>query len=568
MPQNMEDMMMRRPGGPAASYNENEMKRADGVPAGSDPMAAIQRATGLNITMNDLVTAQNQETASRGMDVLTPDEAAQLNDNYVRIDPEKDAQREARERIEREVRASENETLTMLDNVLAEEEARDQRIAETLKDEQKREELYQGTPQEQAAQKTTYVPEMHDEGKPAAMKAARTARAPIDENNTPTADVDDLVPAYDYEEEEEEITAVENEADDVKKPDPEDREEYLNYLKGLRIVEHGEEETEDSFVRTVRDKAVMDPVDSGRYKPKIVGDQAFINAINKYKKDNFRIVSIPLVNSGFSVDIVGTGAVDLQLLYSAVDQNTLAVDYELEKMRTIIKNVVGVHPKIDRNELRNMIHFADYQLMAYAHIAATLKDIELIHTCDECGKDFHIVSKSSDLILNLDEMSEKMREIKNSNDVNDHSLMTKDIQLTTKSGFKVSLGHPSYSEYIQYMTELKRLLTEMDTPVGTRIQTLSEILPFIRLVILPNGVYTNNLFQRYMAMGMLTEDDYDDVLKAIEKMREQIIVPRFGIKKVVCPHCRKANSDIAYTDLNNLLFFHITVTRLLNQTDR
>ena len=312
----------------------------------------------------------------------------------------------------------------------------------------------------------------------------------------------------------------------------------------------------------------MDPVDSGRYKPKIVGDQAFINAINKYKKDNFRIVSIPLVNSGFSVDIVGTGAVDLQLLYSAVDQNTLAVDYELEKMRTIIKNVVGVHPKIDRNELRNMIHFADYQLMAYAHIAATLKDIELIHTCDECGKDFHIVSKSSDLILNLDEMSEKMREIKNSNDVNDHSLMTKDIQLTTKSGFKVSLGHPSYSEYIQYMTELKRLLTEMDTPVGTRIQTLSEILPFVRLVILPNGVYTNNLFQRYMAMGMLTEDDYDDVLKAIEKMREQIIVPRFGIKKVVCPHCRKANSDIAYTDLNNLLFFHITVTRLLNQTDR
>lgn len=568
MPQNMEDMMMRRPGGPAASYNENEMKRADGVPAGSDPMAAIQRATGLNITMNDLVAAQNQEAASRGMDVLTPDEAAQLNDNYVRIDPEKDAQREARERIEREVRASENETLTMLDNVLAEEEARDQRIAETLKDEQKREELYQGTPQEQAAQKTTYVPEMHDEGKPAAMKAARTARAPIDENNTPTADVDDLVPAYDYEEEEEEITAVENEADDVKKPDPEDREEYLNYLKGLRIVEHGEEETEDSFVRTVRDKAVMDPVDSGRYKPKIVGDQAFINAINKYKKDNFRIVSIPLVNSGFSVDIVGTGAVDLQLLYSAVDQNTLAVDYELEKMRTIIKNVVGVHPKIDRNELRNMIHFADYQLMAYAHIAATLKDIELIHTCDECGKDFHIVSKSSDLILNLDEMSEKMREIKNSNDVNDHSLMTKDIQLTTKSGFKVSLGHPSYSEYIQYMTELKRLLTEMDTPVGTRIQTLSEILPFVRLVILPNGVYTNNLFQRYMAMGMLTEDDYDDVLKAIEKMREQIIVPRFGIKKVVCPHCRKANSDIAYTDLNNLLFFHITVTRLLNQTDR
>ena len=568
MPQNMEDMMMRRPGGPAASYNENEMKRADGVPAGSDPMAAIQRATGLNITMNDLVASQNQEAASRGMDVLTPDEAAQLNDNYVRIDPEKDAQREARERIEREVRASENETLTMLDNVLAEEEARDQRIAETLKDEQKREELYQGTPQEQAAQKTTYVPEMHDEGKPAAMKAARTARAPIDENNTPTADVDDLVPAYDYEEEEEEITAVENEADDVKKPDPEDREEYLNYLKGLRIVEHGEEETEDSFVRTVRDKAVMDPVDSGRYKPKIVGDQAFINAINKYKKDNFRIVSIPLVNSGFSVDIVGTGAVDLQLLYSAVDQNTLAVDYELEKMRTIIKNVVGVHPKIDRNELRNMIHFADYQLMAYAHIAATLKDIELIHTCDECGKDFHIVSKSSDLILNLDEMSEKMREIKNSNDVNDHSLMTKDIQLTTKSGFKVSLGHPSYSEYIQYMTELKRLLTEMDTPVGTRIQTLSEILPFVRLVILPNGVYTNNLFQRYMAMGMLTEDDYDDVLRAIEKMREQIIVPRFGIKKVICPHCRKANSDIAYTDLNNLLFFHITVTRLLNQTDR
>jgi hypothetical protein len=74
------------------------------------------------------------------------------------------------------------------------------------------------------------------------------------------------------------------------------------------------------------------------------------------------------------------------------------------------------------------------------------------------------------------------------------------------------------------------------------------------------------LYQRYIALGVLNESDYDDVVNAIAEMRKKILVPQFGISKVVCPHCGKVNTNITYRDLNDLLFFHITVTRLLNQT--
>ena len=194
--------------------------------------------------------------------------------------------------------------------------------------------------------------------------------------------------------------------------------------------------------------------------------------------------------------------------------------------------------------------------------------MELIHTCDECGKDFHIVCNSGDLILNMDELREKMHLIRNASTIQENSLMATDMKMTTTSGFAINLGHPSYSEYIQYLTEMKRLVTELPSTESTRLTTLTEILPFIRSIDMPNGVHTNSLYQRYLAVGLLSEDDYTEMTDAIASMRKKIITPRFGVKKVSCPHCHKVNTDISYRDLNDLLFFHITVTRLLKQTEK
>lgn len=569
---NMDSIMRHVP-----QYDTKDMLIREGVPAGSDPMAAIQRATGLNIRPEDLQTTSSmtrgQSNPSRTMDVLTPDEAAQLNETYYKVDPQAQATRERIEHMDRLAAEGTNKTMSMLQDALSEEEQREARIAETLRDEDKVRELYQSDIPGGQTAKVSYTPDLPENDQRVDIPNLhprdinQVQRTQVDSGSASTAEIDDLVPAYDFEDD---TTPPEAEDTSNQRPTPnQSEEEYAEYLRGLKTVSHGEEETDDSLVRTVRDRVNMTTVDSGRVsKSKIVGDQAFLNAITKYKKDNFRTVSIPLVNSGFTVDIVGTGAVDLTLLYSAVDQNTLAVDYELEKMRTVIRNVVGTSPKIDRNDLRNMIHFADYQLMAYAHIAGTLKDVELIHTCDECGKDFHIISKSSDLVLNMDELRPKMQQIRSSSNIKEHSLMATDQKMTTKSGFCVNLGHPSYSEYIMYLTEMKRLVTDLPATESTRLTTLTEVLPFIRSVDLPNGIHTNSLYQRYLAIGMLSEVDYNELIEAIEAMRKKIVMPRFGIKRVSCPHCRKINTDISYRDLNDLLFFHITVTRLLNQTDK
>lgn len=567
--QNLGDIVQRRD-----TYAEDEIKVTQGVPAGSDPLAAINQATGLHMKMEDLTsTAQQNRPAqveekkpSGNLRALTPDEAAQLNETYERVDPNAQAFKDQIDHIDKLAADSVNKTVDMLKESLAEEEAREARLGATLEDEDKRRELYQNDDSEEDDRKVTYSPTIGGDSAADPHQVANIQRTKID-STSPVADTDDLVPAYDFEED-----AAPPEAENTaeKRPTPDQTEEdYAEYLRGLETIKIGDKETDNSIVQTVRSRSNMTPVDSGRMsKSKIVGDQAFLNAINKYKKDNFRTVSVPLVNSGFTVDIVGTGEIDLTLLYSAVDQNTLAVDYELEKMRTVIRNVVGTNPKIDRNDLRNMIHFADYQLMAFAHISATLKDVELIHTCDECGKDFHIVCNSGDLILNMDELREKMHLIRNASTIQENSLMATDMKMTTTSGFAINLGHPSYSEYIQYLTEMKRLVTELPSTESTRLTTLTEILPFIRSIDMPNGVHTNSLYQRYLAVGLLSEDDYTEMTDAIASMRKKIITPRFGVKKVSCPHCHKVNTDISYRDLNDLLFFHITVTRLLKQTEK
>ena len=53
--ENMENIMQRRP-----QYGDDEIRIARGVPAGSDPTAAIKAATGLDINLEDLQDSSKQ----------------------------------------------------------------------------------------------------------------------------------------------------------------------------------------------------------------------------------------------------------------------------------------------------------------------------------------------------------------------------------------------------------------------------------------------------------------------------------------------------------------------------
>lgn len=520
----------------------------------------------------DQVNVVNQPRPSGGMRMLTPEELAQLAGGQqiteTPIDVEAELEEKQNEKVRRLTEEPQNRMASMFEEAMKSEEERVERLDNTLDDDERRAELFKGTEMERKSKTVNYESSYESNANDAEEKpTANTSVKREIPRSAEEINFDEFAPSYDDDEEEEEPKA-ENKQNEARPNINDSEEEYAEYIRNLETIQYASAEDEPSVVATVKDRPNVTPVSSGRLnKTKNMQDSSFLSAVNKFKKDSFRTVSVPLVNSGFTVDIVGSGAVDLTLLYSVADSNISSADYELEKMKTVMRNVVGTHPKVGKDNLRNMIHYIDYQLMAYAHVAATLKDIETIQTCPECGNDYHIVCKSSDLILNMDELRERMNAIKNTDNINDYSLMMKDQEFTTTDGFMVQLGHPSYADYIQYLTELKSMNESMNQVELTMLSRVVESLPFIRSVTMPNGVHTSSLYQRFIALGLLTEKDLRDLQAEITKMSEAIIMPQFGIKRVTCPCCGKVNTNIAFNNLDDLLFFHIMVTRLLNQTD-
>lgn len=521
----------------------------------------------------DQVNVVNQPRPSGGMRMLTPEELAQLSGGQqvmeTPIDVEAELEEKQNEKVRRFAEEPKNNMANMFEEAMKSEEERVERLENTLDNDESRAELFKGTEMERKS-KTVNYESSYDSDVVSEDTERRVTNNQVKREIPRSAEeinFDEFAPSYDDDEEEEE-PKVQDKQNEARPNINDSEEEYAEYIRNLETIHYAAAEEEPSVVTTVKDRPNVTPVSSGRLnKTKNMQDSSFLSAVNKFKKDSFRTVSVPLVNSGFTVDIVGSGAVDLTLLYSVADSNISSADYELEKMKTVMRNVVGTHPKVGKDNLRNMIHYIDYQLMAYAHVAATLKDIETIQTCPECGNDYHIVCKSSDLILNMDELRERMNAIKNTDNINDYSLMMKDQEFTTTDGFMVQLGHPSYADYIQYLTELKTMNESMNQVELTMLSRVVESLPFIRSVTMPNGVHTSSLYQRFIALGLLTEKDLRDLQAEITKMSEAIIMPQFGIKRVTCPCCGKVNTNIAFNNLDDLLFFHIMVTRLLNQTD-
>lgn len=534
-----------------------------------DPSKMLQAATGLSIDPDALrpvsVPDRPVEDDTSGMRMLTPEEAAQFGQGQ-RIDVDAEGAAERNARADQILSAQANNMNSLLEGALSAEQERFDRHTEVFEDPAKLQEVMASPDGEGPSKKVRYVPPMED-----GESIIRRDDEDFIEREDSDSTGDELLPSYD-DTSEPEAQAEKTETEKKTRPEPtgdplQDDKAYRDWVKSLVTV-HTDSDPKPSIITTVRDRAVIEPVVNKNKAARILGDQAFLNSINKFKKDNFRTVSVPLVNSGFVVDIVGTGSVDLTLLYSSVDETTSAVDYEVEKMKTIFKSVVGTTPKVESTRLSNMIHFADYQLMAYAHMAATLDEVESLHDCHECGNDFHVLANTSDLLLNMSELRERMEQIRAADRIEDYSLLAMDQKMTTNSGFELILGHPSYSDHIKYLSDLRTLSKSMNGLEIERIRQIQGVLPYIRKIKMPNGNSTNTLYQKYLALGMLADDDMDVLTKTVRKMSDRILTPQFGIRSVRCPHCGKVHTDIKQDNLNELLFFHFTVSRLTKPIDQ
>ena len=463
---------------------------------------------------------------------------------------EQDAIRAHTERIKENEKA---DVEAMFDPVFASEEDRLKRLEATFalpKDDPRRKELFEGFKTDaQVAERSVTVEDVKESDR--ILKGVGGF------------DPDELMPSYTLDDKE--ADADTPKVEEKKEPTPDDdEEEYAEFVRNLPTATI--EPFPDSPVTRTRMPQVNEvPSDWKKKKnSQMLGDQAFMNAVTRFKKERFGVVRAILPNSGFSVDVVGTGVVDMQDLYMNVSRHTKMYDYQMEQMRVLINNVVGTSPKVDPKILGTKIHYRDADMLAWAHICATLQTVEVVGNCTECGLAFRSTVDPRELLLNLDELAERRDMIDRADSIDDVSLMANYRVITSSDGMEITLGHPSFTNEFGILKNFVTYYNNMDPQTAYRFSSKLDTMYMIRKIILPNGIPANSLLQIFIALGMLSQEDMKLVDDEIEQMQKQIIRPKFGIRNARCPHCGKISGDIPYESMVNLLFMHTQVSEYLN----
>lgn len=294
-------------------------------------------------------------------------------------------------------------------------------------------------------------------------------------------------------------------------------------------------------------------------KDTVLSDKSFLTSLNKVKKSLFSTITIPLLNSGFFAEVQGGGIMDMLQLYRDKLADTSNMEYDLERMKTFVRSIRTTTPSIPSESIISSIHESDYQLLALAYASATVKTLTQPNTCEHCNADFKIEMRPMDTILNIDEINERTQKLRNSNGLQG-SLLSDVHEVSTEYGLKVTLGHPTFLDYLKRMESL-RVVIENDKTEGYKFASNIKIVSMIRQIELPNGVKTSNAYQIYKAMSLFDESLYELIDAKILEMQKDLIIPQFGIKKVDCPVCGKTVENINIGAIDDLIFFHIMVTQ-------
>lgn len=325
---------------------------------------------------------------------------------------------------------------------------------------------------------------------------------------------------------------------------------------------------EKPAVRMLRDPAAprVRTVNANR-SSRAIGDQAFDNLVSNFKRDNCGVVSVPLVNSGFCVDMVGSGVVDVETLYGPLDRNADPRQYRISQMKTVIRNIAGTYPPVEKRSIMSMIHRYDFDLMVFGHVCATIRTVQTAITCPKCGANFRVECDTANLLLNENEIMEKRAIIETAERAEDNSLLATRREVETSDGFVISIGHPTYYEYMRMLENYPTMTERMDEVEKRRFDTMSNMMAMIRSIRFPNGAASSNLYQHYKAFGLLGDRDATTVQEIIAEMEKEVIIPRLGIREVRCPRCGEVIRDTAFESMADLIFLHATISDLLRKAE-
>lgn len=384
---------------------------------------------------------------------------------------------------------------------------------------------------------------------------------------------DEFLP--DLEEDEEETKDKKEEAstetadDDVDEDTPELELRYRREDELEKIIRDTKESVVDPdpspLVHVVQKKTeIIDVPGNNADRVKELSDDAFLTRLNKIRRKNFRVVEVPLINSGFVVTMNGISPGDLIAFYNIVEQRAngaiSTIDYLNAQMKTIAKAIIKIHPHFDKSNLHYMIHYADLNMLMYAVVAATLDDAKYpIGACDECGKPFRITVPSTDIILNKEDIQDRVDAIYNAKDIKETSLLERNTLMKFPSGFEVVLSHASIADQRSLLMAIDRYednanLTEVDK--FAMLDAATTELPWIKSLVGPGNIKAKGPYQITKMLGLMEDDERRQIVEAIRKMQKDLLPIKLGVKNVKCPYCGHVHETVPIDSLSALVFYH------------
>ena len=370
-----------------------------------------------------------------------------------------------------------------------------------------------------------------------------------------------------------EETPEENANDDLDEDTPELELRYRREDELEKIIRETKETVVDPdpapLVHVVQKKTeIIDVPGNNADRVKELSDDVFLTRLNKIRRKNFRVVEVPLINSGFTVTMNGISPGDLIAFYNIVEQRAngaiSTIDYLNAQMKTIAKAIIKIHPHFDKSNLHYMIHYADLNMLMYAVVAATLDDAKYpVGACDECGKPFRITVPSTDIILNKDDIADRVEAIYNAKDIKETSLLERNTLMKFPSGFEVVLSHASIADQRSLLMAIDRYednatLTEVDK--FAMLDAATTELPWIKSLVGPGNIKAKGPFQITKMLGLMEDDERRQIVEAIRKMQKDLLPIKLGVKNVKCPYCGHVHETIPIDSLSALVFYHRRVS--------
>ena len=285
------------------------------------------------------------------------------------------------------------------------------------------------------------------------------------------------------------------------------------------------------------------------------------------KKDEFKILKknfdksyspVMAIASGYTCKMKNISAIEAIRMYQRPGRDT--ANSILEKWSLIYDKIIDVSrgPFNDIEDFLRHTAFHDYENFVFAMIASSYPEDDAIEfVCDKelggCGKSFSINYKNTSMIrqdliqdstkriigdiINHAPFVDKAKEYADKSPVN----YTKRFFVDNTSGIIVELYIPSVHDIMKnYFEEIQ----ENEDLLSTKDRDLVLLAQGIKSIFIPDYEEDDGSF--YQAEGVLAivealEDFTTPQLQLITNKTLELTEPytiRYGIPKVVCPHCK------------------------------